>query len=221
MSSANSTGAAPLAEAADVAARFGASDLLILDGGRARLGEASAVLRLGRGAFELLRPGLYSIEELRRAAGLRLGFACTGNTCRSPMAEALAEKLVAGRLGIPVERLGEFGFEVSSLGIAAWPGSPASAHAVEALRELDTPLVGHVARAAVDLDLARFDCVYGMTSAHCEALSELVPPGRRPNIERLDPAQDVPDPVGAPLDVYRRTAATIRAALEARAADWV
>ncbi|HEX6884202.1 MAG TPA: L-threonylcarbamoyladenylate synthase, partial [Planctomycetota bacterium] len=85
MTSANRHGAAPLTRAEEVAAQFDGALEVVVDGGPARLGEASGVLALGPGRFELLREGLLRLEDLRRTAGLRLAFVCTGNTCRSPM----------------------------------------------------------------------------------------------------------------------------------------
>ena len=49
-------------------------------------------------------------------------FVCTGNTCRSPMAEGLARDLVARRLEVAPERVGEFGFEFLSMGVLGGSG---------------------------------------------------------------------------------------------------
>src|SRR5262245_2600153 len=126
MTSANPHREAPLTRAEDVAARFDGGLELVVDGGPSRLGEASGVLALGPGRFELLREGLLRLEDLRRTAGLRIAFVCTGNTCRSPMAEAVARKLLAERLRTTGTGLSAFGFELLSMGILAAHGAPAS-----------------------------------------------------------------------------------------------
>ena len=77
--------------------------------------------------------GLLPVDDLRAAAGLRIGFVCTGNTCRSPMAETLARAILRERLG--TGDLASFGFEVRSAGVYAGAGAGASAHAVTAMDE--------------------------------------------------------------------------------------
>ena len=223
LSSANRHGEPP-ATSADEVERWldGGSALeLLLDGGPAKLSESSCVLRIGRGRFEILREGLIGIEQLRAAAGLRIGFACTGNTCRSPMAEAWARRRIAERLEVPPERIGEFGFTVESMGVAAGHGSPASRLAVQVLKELGVDLSAHRSRAALSRDLLAFDRIYCMTREHREALALALPPGKTDHIELLDPSgSDVPDPIGGTRDDYAQALARIRVAIEARLTDW-
>ncbi|HPP54288.1 MAG TPA: protein tyrosine phosphatase, partial [Thermoguttaceae bacterium] len=66
-------------------------------------------------------------------ASVLLLFVCTGNTCRSPMAEALARKMISDRLGCPPDQIEEAGVLVMSAGIAAVLGAPASPEAVEVI----------------------------------------------------------------------------------------
>ena len=224
MTSANAHGEKPLTRADEVAARFGAELELVVDGGPSRLGEASGVLALGPGRFELLREGLLRLEDLRRTAGLRIAFVCTGNTCRSPMAEVLArqlltERLQARRAGGPT--LADFGFEDTSVGVFAAHGAPASALAVEVLEERRLDLRAHRSRPAVPEALLRCDRIYGMTAAHVEALRAQLPPGRHPPLAVLDPAaKDIADPVGGPRQAYQRALADIERALRARLVEW-
>jgi tRNA threonylcarbamoyl adenosine modification protein (Sua5/YciO/YrdC/YwlC family) len=224
MSSANKHGERPLTRAADVAARFDGALELVVDGGPARLGEASGVLALGPGRFELLREGLLALSELRRTAGLRIAFVCTGNTCRSPMAEALARKLLGERLragGAGQPSLADFGFELASMGIFAASGAPASAGALEFLAERGLDLRSHRSRQATPEVLLRQDRIYGLTESHVEALRAQLPPGRTPPLELLDPAgADIADPVGGPRAAYQRSAAEIERALRARLEEW-
>jgi len=223
MTSANRHGARPLTRAEEVEREFGAELALVVDGGPARLGEASGVLRLGRGRFELLREGLLRLEDLRRTAGLRLAFVCTGNTCRSPMAEALARTLLAERLGGPHARaslLEEFGFEVLSAGVHADSGAPASGGTREALTARGIELGPHRSRPATHELLARMDRIFGLTAGHVEALRATLPPGRHAPLERLDPERDIADPIGGGPEVYARSRDEIEHALRQRLDDW-
>ena len=222
MTSANRSGAPPLSDAAGVLNEFEGKIDLLVDSGPARIGESSTVLAVGRGRFEILREGLITDEDLRRTAGLAIGFVCTGNTCRSPMAEHLARHGLARRLDVAPSRLEEFGFRLISAGIMAGPGAPASGHAVEVLSQEGIDLSRHESRPARVEMIDELDRVYCLTQSHREALVPLLPPDRAQNLELLDPdGRDVPDPIGGSLEDYRRCADRIREALEARFADWL
>ncbi|MCY2961497.1 MAG: L-threonylcarbamoyladenylate synthase [Planctomycetota bacterium] len=211
----------PASEADVVLARFDGKVALVVDGGPARLRESSCVLRLGRGRFDLLRDGLFTLEQLRAAAGLRIAFVCTGNTCRSPMAEGLARKLLAERLETTPGRLADMGFELASMGVFAPVGDPASRQAIAAMAEDGIDLSGHRSRPAIQDEIARQDRVYCMTRAHREALLALLPPGKGVHVELLDPrGVDVPDPFGAGRPEYRAAADRIAAAIRVRLDDW-
>ena len=222
MTSANRHGERPATQAAEAQAACGSSVALVVDGGPSRLAEASSVLRLGRGRFELAREGLFTVEQLRAAAGLKIAFVCTGNTCRSPMAEALARHMIAQRLQTQVGAIDQFGFHVQSMGVHASPGSPASPATIDVLAEDGIDFDGHVSRSATLEEVLRQDRVYGMTASHVEALRRLLPPGRDRHVALLDPdGADVPDPFGGTRADYARTSMRIRSAIQARLDEWV
>jgi protein-tyrosine phosphatase len=215
-SSANASGEEPLTDAKTVASRFEGQVNCVLDGGPSPLALGSSVLRLGPGRFDLLREGCLSAEDLRRAAGLRLLFVCTGNTCRSPMAEGLARALLAERLGS--SDLSRFGFEVQSAGVFAGPGSPASTEAVDLLKSRSIDLRDHRSQPAAQTVLEQADRIYCLTRDHCNQLSER----SSQEVQLLDPhGEDIPDPIGGDREVYAKCAEKIEACLRERMEEWV
>ncbi len=221
-SSANLAGAPPLLEAQALRREFGLELAFVVDGGRARMGEASTVLQLGPGTFRVLREGLIDARALRRAAGLSIAFVCTGNTCRSPLAMTLARARLALCLDVAPERIGEFGFEVASFGLLAGAGEPASEHAQALMAQRGLDLSQHRSQRAVPEELVGFDRIYAMTRRHLEALVAALPPSKREACSLLDPAgRDLPDPIGGPLQAYAECAARIEQALEQRAREWL
>jgi protein-tyrosine-phosphatase len=208
-----------LCAAEELRRAWGASLAAVLDDGATRLSEGPGVLRVEPGRFGVEREGLLRLEDLRAAAGLRLRFVCTGNTCRSPMAEALARTALQGRLG--TADLASFGFELASAGVHAGLGSPASPHAVTTLAARGIDLRGHGSQPVTRDFLAGTDRIYCLTRGHLEALLDVLPPAQGRLAELLDPAgRDVPDPVGGSAEDYARCAAHLERLVAARLSEW-
>jgi len=142
-------------------------------------------------------------------------FVCTGNTCRSPMAEALAKLALAKRKGVPVADLESAGVRVRSAGVFASPGSPATPEAVDAVAALGADLTGHASQPLTDALIQDADVIYTMTDQHRLAALTLNP-GAAEKTHRLDPTRDIADPIGGPPAVYAQSAAMIQDALARR-----
>jgi RpiB/LacA/LacB family sugar-phosphate isomerase len=128
-------------------------------------------------------------------------FVCTGNVCRSPMAEALFRHAVRDR--------GAAQFRVLSAGVGAINGQAASQHAVAALRELGIDLASFRSRMLTGQLVADADYIFGMTRGHVEAVALLYPQALekafllREFDETLDFFEkDISDPIGGSYDVY-------------------
>src|SRR5271154_4405249 len=126
-------------------------------------------------------------------------FICTGNVCRSPMAEGLFRKATGGR--------GEF--RIFSAGLGAIDGQPPTPHSVTAMKEIGIDISAQRSRA-LTVDLVRqADFIFGMTHGHVDTIALLYPPAAEKTFllrefdETLDPYEkDISDPIGSPYEIY-------------------
>jgi len=202
--------------AADVVSWAGSVVSLIIDDGRTQYAQPPSTIELSDRGFRMVRPGVVGEEALRRLSSLMVLFVCTGNTCRSPMAEVLFRIMAAERLGCEPEEIERHGVVVASAGLAAWGGGPASTGAVEAMREMGGNLGGHESQPLTESLVAQADIILTMTAAHRAAiLAQFPEAGGR--LAMLSPdRRDVIDPVGGSIDTYRSCARQIHGHLTAR-----
>jgi protein-tyrosine-phosphatase len=143
-------------------------------------------------------------------------FVCTGNICRSPLAEALL-KDYASRKG-QLARL-----KIGSAGTFALSGNPATREAQRAARRRGLDLSGHRAREVSRGILEDADFILGMTRAHCLQLEREFPQfankiylalsfPRRYSRDKPEDI-DVPDPMGLPVDYYEQVLEMLEPAL--------
>lgn len=132
---------------------------------------------------------------------MRLLFVCTGNTCRSPLAEVIARQLIAER------HLDDI--EVSSAGTSAWPDAPASDGSLLVALEHGLDLSEHRARQLSPEIVAASDLIFTMGPHHLERAEALG--GTRKSflltgyLTGSSNARPVNDPFGGDLAVYRTT----------------
>ena len=126
-------------------------------------------------------------------------FVCTGNICRSPMAEGLFKQAVRGRGA----------YRVISAGVGALDGQRASDHAVTACRALGIDISQHRSQHLTARVVAEADYIFGMTHSHVDAITLLYPQAVEKTFllrefdETLDAYEnDISDPIGGSYEVY-------------------
>ena len=127
---------------------------------------------------------------------MKIMFVCTGNTCRSPMAEAVAKSV------FPEDK-----YEIISRGISVYANGPASANAQQAVKNAGLDLSEHQSKQITEEDIKTSDVIFTMTNAHKQMLMNVCARYGKPIFslaEFVGSTEDVSDPYGGSLEVYEK-----------------
>jgi len=214
LTSANLSGEPDTKTAQEAVASVGGADLVLDSGPAAEKAIPSTVVKVDGEQIECLREGSLPFSEIEAAfmGGANTMktalFVCTGNICRSPMAEALFRHRIGD----------EMRWEACSAGIYAGEGTPASANSVEAMRELGIDIESHRSQPLATELVQQADLIITMTAGHrFEILQDFPEVGNRvfliKSFGTSKVPADIPDPFGGSLNIYRKTRDEIDRAL--------
>jgi tRNA threonylcarbamoyl adenosine modification protein (Sua5/YciO/YrdC/YwlC family) len=208
VTSANLSGQEPLDSAVEIAEHFTGIDLVI-DGGRLS-SRPSTVLDLTTTPPTLLRKGKIPILEIEKIYGKRIRldsslkfnvlFVCSANTCRSPMAEGIFKTLISDKY-----------CEIRSAGTLPMSGMPAAQFSIDVVKEYSGSIVQHQTKMITKDYIEWADLILVMAFRHYDAVLEISPDAAIKTFllkeyKRRVKFNEVPDPVGKGIDIYRQTA---------------
>lgn len=133
-------------------------------------------------------------------------FVCSGNTCRSPMAKAIMQKL------LDTENYDDI--EVESAGLFTSEGLPASEAAITVMKDIDIDISGHSSQVISEALIAEADLIFTMTKGHQRYLTELFPEKACQTFTLGEfigqPYREISDPYSMDLDVYRKSSQELK-----------
>lgn len=186
---------------------------MIIDGGIARIGKGSSVVDVTKERPIVLREGVITQKDVDRITGKKtVLFVCTGNSCRSVMAEYLLKSRIQGRDDV----------EVISAGTGVFLRSTASSETIAVLHEEGIDASGHISQPINTILLKKTDLIIVMTKGHRIQVLERVPVIEKrvyllkefaniPSNGQVD--LDILDPIGKPRESYKECLREIKGAI--------
>lgn len=183
----------------------------LIDAGESELKIASTVCKVTADNFEILRQGAVTREMINRVLKTKeILFVCTGNSCRSAMAEGIMKKMAEGLENI----------HVSSAGVAAYDGMPASKEAILVMKNKGIDISGHKSRRVTVGMLKQADLILVMDEGHRQNILNFVS-GLDKKVFLLKEFSDersgglaIQDPIGLHISFYESVAGVLQKSIE-------
>ena len=218
--SANIAGQSPAVDAEKVLAQLSGQIELLLDAGPCKYKNSSTVVKIGKMGIEILRPGVYSQAQLDAMSAVKFLFVCTGNTCRSPMAEGIFRKYLAEKLQCKVDDLDKIGYIIYSGGVMDTAGVPASAEAIAACAAKGIDLIAHRNQGLSKELIEESDLIFAMERMHQQKIIALSHEAAN-KCFLLAGDEGIADPIGHPQEFFNSCADMIEAAVKKKISELV
>lgn len=147
-------------------------------------------------------------------------FVCTGNTCRSPMAEGIFRKYLAEKLHSDIDNLSKIGYKVTSAGTIDTVGSPASEAAIDACAAKGIDIKAHKSEILSRELTEESDFIFVMERVHQKRVAAISPEAANKCV-LLAENQEIADPIGQSQEVFDYCAELIEKAVQKRISELV
>jgi protein-tyrosine phosphatase len=178
----------------------------LFDAGPCRFSQPSTIAEISQDRWSIVRPGVLDRKTLELMSEVSILLVCTGNTCRSPMAEGLFKVRLAAHLGCTVAELPQRGYRVASAGVAAMAGGPASDQSYEVMLQHKYDLSQHSSQPITEALVQQADLILTMTGNHRHAIISNWPGATSRTFTLAREQGEISDPIGLPVEFYDRCA---------------
>ncbi len=179
--------------------------VLAIDDGEVISPGMPTVVSIDKNVGKVVRNGIVSQQGLRQISQWTVLFVCTGNTCRSPMAQAMMERKIKAKFGA-LAADGNCPVAALSAGVSAYGGDKASHGALAAIRQFGTTLDDHQSTQLNAALVEQADLILAMGQRHRHVIVSQWP-SLASKVHLISPdGGEISDPFGGPLEIYQKCA---------------
>lgn len=199
--SANTAGQPPATDGRQAYEQIGNLVDIVIDAGTCKFEKSSTVVKISPAGLQILRVGAFSERQIQKMYKVHILFVCSGNTCRSPIAEAMAKKFLAEKSGCNIDQLEDIGYKIESAGVLAMNGISASDGSIRFCESRGVNLDKHRSQRLTVEKIKAADYIFAMSNGHKDAIIQLCSQARRKCL-LLKEGEDISDPIGGDYEAY-------------------